>query len=340
MNAGSVVIDFHVHMLDRDVFLEASGHNVASGFGARPVRLPINGGANAPSQRSLAKMLAPEPQLEDMDAHGIDINVLSPSTVMQGTAWADSRTALRINQRLNDTVAEWVRAHPARFVGTATLPLQDIDLATTELERAVRELGARLVQLPAQINGIYLGDPAMRPLWEVIAGLDVPVFLHPDGTRDPWFQSCAMWNSIGQPIEECKAMSSMILGGVMDRHPTLSIVIAHGGGFLPHYASRLDRIAATRPETASEISKPPSAYLADFYYDTCVYDPHVLAALIARVGSHRIVMGGDYPVGEADPVAFLNGCESFVPEEEHAPVLGERAAALLRLVPPDDVATR
>jgi aminocarboxymuconate-semialdehyde decarboxylase len=92
---------------------------------------------------------------------------------------------------------------------------------------------------------------------------------------------------------------------MMDKYPGMKIVMAHGGGYLPHYSGRLDRNYENNPATGENISKPPSEYLRDFYYDTCVYGAEVLDALIAKVGVDRIVFGTDYPVGERDPFATL-----------------------------------
>ena len=130
-------------------------------------------------------------------------------------------------------------------------------------------------------------------------------FIHPDGVRDPWFQDYAMWNSIGQSIEEVRVMSSLIYEGVMDRHRGVRIVMAHGGGYMPHYMGRLDRNVSDKPQTARNLSKMPSDYLSDFYYDSCVYDPRTLELLVERVGAERVVLGGDYPVAAQHPLELL-----------------------------------
>jgi len=114
---------------------------------------------------------------------------------------------------------------------------------------------------------------------------------------------------------------------VLEEMPELRIVIAHGGGFLPHYFGRLDRNFRNRPGTASNISKPPSEYLRAFYLDTCVYDPAVLAVLLERVGPDRLVLGTDYPVGDVDPLEIVRGAGAS--ESELAAIVGGNAARLL-----------
>jgi aminocarboxymuconate-semialdehyde decarboxylase len=300
MSEHPLVIDFHAHFLEREVYERAWMHNVASGFGADGPPAP---GSRA--ERVHKTMFDPEGSLANMDRLGVDISVLSLSTVIAGGQWAEPDLDLELNRRANDRVAELVRANSSRFVGSFSLPLQDIDRSLAELERSVDELGLRVANLPANARGLYLGNPHFHPLWQAAADRRLIVFIHPDGVGDPWFQEYSLWNSVGQPIEETKAMSSIIYEGVFDRWPELRIVIAHGGGYLPHYYGRHDRNVANRPETARNIAKLPSDYLKSFYYDSCVYEPHVLEELVDLVGAGQIVMGSDHPMGEADPVGFV-----------------------------------
>jgi aminocarboxymuconate-semialdehyde decarboxylase len=221
--------------------------------------------------------------------------------------------------------------HPRpQLVGSLTLPLQDLELALGELERAHHELGLRVVQLPAQIDGVYLGEPPLRELWEEIARRKLVVFIHPDGVRDPWFQRYALWNSVGQPIEEARVLASLIYDGVLETFPEIPIVVSHGGGYLPHYYGRLDRNVLNMPDSTANISEAPSAYLRRLYYDTCVYEPSTLAALVTQVGADHILMGSDWPVGEADPIGFVQRCEVLDDAGRRA-VLGGNAARLLGL---------
>ncbi|MGP0090021.1 MAG: amidohydrolase family protein [Xanthobacteraceae bacterium] len=327
MNAGHrpPIIDFHVHMLEEELLRRAAGKTVLSGYGAN-----THGGAQSANEVTFQKMLDPQRQVEDMDRRRIDINVVSSGTVIQGTSWADPQTDLELNRRCNDRVAEWVAKYPGRFVGSFTLPLQDIDLALGELERAVRQLGLRVANLCTQYQGAYIGEPRYRPFWEAANALDVVIWIHPDGTRDPWFQKFGMWNSIGQSIEEAKVMASLIYEGVVESFPRLKLVMAHGGGYFPHNMGRMDRNVTNFPNSMKNITRKPSEYLRSFYYDTCLYDRTILAALIARVGADRLVMGSDYPVGEADPVDFIENCPGVF-KADAAMMTGGTAAKLLGL---------
>ena len=321
------MIDFHAHVLEAEVLERTLPNSVFGAFGEDP-------GAARPepgSRMALAheRMLDVGLRLADMDERGVDVQVLSSSTVMQYTAWAEPQLQLELEARVNDAVAEICRSRPDRFVGSFTLPLRDLRLALDETERAVRELDLRVANLPAAIEGVYLGDAGFRPLWQAFHQLGVVAFIHPDGVRDPWFRRYALWNSLGQSIEESKVIASLILEGVLDDLPELRIVVAHGGGFLPHYFGRLDRNVRNRPATAANISRLPSEYLRAFHLDTCVYDPAVLAVLLERAGADRLVLGTDYPVGDADPLAVLHA--AGITGDDLAAITSRNALRLLEI---------
>jgi aminocarboxymuconate-semialdehyde decarboxylase len=319
------IVDFHAHMLEPDVRKAAQDKTVLSGYGAFP-----GAGTQSNNPATYQRMIDPKAQVADMDRLGIDVNVISASTVMQGTAWADPKTALDLDQRSNDRVAEWAKQHPGRYVGSFSLPMQDLPLSLKEMERCVRELKIPVANMCAHYDGVYLGDERYAPFWEAANDFGVVVWIHPDGIRDMWFQRYGMWNSIGQSIEEVKVMTSMVYGGVPEKYPRIPIVMAHGGGYFPHNMGRLDRNVTNRPDSMKNISKKPSEYLRAFYYDTCLYDTSILAALIKVVGADRIVMGSDYPVGDADPIGFVERCPGITPDEV-AMITGGTAATLLKL---------
>jgi aminocarboxymuconate-semialdehyde decarboxylase len=319
------IIDFHAHMLEPEVHKRAHNKTVLTGYGKIP-----GAGTQSNNPATYQRMTEPAAQVADMDRLGVDMNVISASTVIQGTAWADAATQRELDRRSNDRIAEWSALHPGRFVGSFTLPMKDIDGALKEKERCVRELKIPIANMCAQYDGIYLGDPGLAAFWEAANDLGAIVWVHPDGNRDLWFQQYGMWNSIGQSIEEVKVMTSMIYGGVPEKYPGIPIVMAHGGGYFPHNMGRLDRNVTNRPDSMKNISKKPSEYLRSFYYDTCLYDRSILTALIKVVGADRVVMGSDYPVGETDPVGFVAGCPGLT-EAEIAMINGGTAAKLLGL---------
>ncbi|KRB85483.1 hypothetical protein ASE00_01420 [Sphingomonas sp. Root710] len=313
----SKCIDFHAHFLRREVFEESHPHSVSSCFGENML---------SPELPSFQRMFRPEMQIEDMDARGIDVNILTSCDVVQSRAWATPDSERRMTRLVNDECARWVDAHPHRFIGTVVVPLGDMRMALDEIEWAA-SAGFRIIQLPSNYRGEYLGAARFTDLLSAIEDRGMIVFIHPEGVTDMWFQQYALWNSIGQSIEEVRVMSSLIYEGVMDRLPGLKIVMAHGGGYMPHYMGRLDRNVTDKPYTTKNIRKKPSEYLTDFYYDSCVYDPRTLELLVERVGIDRVVLGGDYPVAALDPIDFL--ASTALTEADQAKIAGGNAATLL-----------
>lgn len=323
MSERTPVIDFHAHMLEPTAFVHGARHSPATGFGTLAPR-EDPGTAAARSRDSIRD---PDRHVDAMDRLGIDAEVLASTTVMQGTSWAHPDLERDLVCGINDDIAAWHRKHPTRFIPSCVLPLGDRTFATEELNHRAQE-GFRVVQLPAAVRGVYLGQPHFRYLWELIRELDLTVFLHPDGIREPWFVDYALWNSIGQGIEEAKVIASLIYEGVLEDVPGLKIVIAHGGGFLPHYTGRLDRNVLAWPDSTRNITRAPSDYLTDLYFDTCLYDPRTLDTLVRRFGADRLVLGSDFPIGDPDPIAFVNGNESLDQAQREA-ILGATAARLL-----------
>jgi aminocarboxymuconate-semialdehyde decarboxylase len=313
------VIDFHSHFLVQEVFDQCYGHSPASGFGHHQ--------APAHLVALFEKMKTPRLALEDMDRLKIDLSVFSSATVIEPTSWADPAVELELVRRLNDTIAQWAAQSPRRIIGSFVLPLQDMDLALQELTRAVG-LGLRVANLPSEVRGAYLGDRKFWPLWEAAQDLGVVSFMHPEGGKCAWFQQFGLWNSIAQSLEEAKFMASLIYEGVLESFPKLKLVIAHGGGYFPHNMGRLDRNVTNAPQSMKNITRKPSEYLRSVHYDTCLYDPSVLSALLKIVGADRLVLGSDYPVGETDPVGFVSRCPDLG-EAEKRMILGGKAAELV-----------
>lgn len=312
-------LDFHTHFLHPEVFAIGHPHSVSSCFGRNLL---------SPDNPVFQRMFEPELQIADMARTGVDVHILSSADVIQSRTWAAPGEEARLSAIVNDECARWVDLYPQSFIGSAVLPLGDMALAMAELERTTT-MGLRILNLPSNYRGTYLGEAMFSDFWATVLERDLIVFIHPEGTTDMWFQNYAMWNSIGQSIEEVKVMSSLIYEGVLDRHPGLKIVMAHGGGYMPHYMGRLDRNVTDKPFTAKNLSKKPSQYLTDFYYDSCVYDARTLEILVERVGIDRVVLGGDYPVGGFDPLDFLT--TTGLADADQAAIAGGNAARLLGL---------
>ena len=325
-----VVIDFHCHMRVPEVVAFCKSHGPDASVPDHPNYTAEAKRMDAEWAQMHRMRTGDLPtRLTLMDRQGVDIQVLSPSGISQYTLWADPETSLKWEKRLNDGMAEMVAKAPGRFVGLGSLPLHAPDLAVKEMKRCVGELGLRGIQIGSDAAGIELGDPKMRPFWAAAERLSVALFLHPAGITDKRFAPYHLWNSLGQPLEEALGMASLWYEGVLDRFPKLKICVAHGGGYLPYYAGRMDRNYEDKPFTRVHMKKKPSDYIKqNFYYDTSVYNPDVLEYLVERVGPSRVMMGSDYPSGEDDPVGFVRRLRNLSATDKAA-ILGGNAAKFL-----------
>ncbi|MDR7544504.1 MAG: amidohydrolase family protein [Armatimonadota bacterium] len=269
-----------------------------------------------------------EARLERLETMGITVQVLSLSPPM--VYWAPPRVGADLARAFNDGIAEISRSYPERFVGAATLPLQDVRAAVAEAERAVRDLGMRGLYVGTSVNGQYLDEPQFRPIWELATALDVPVFTHPQThVGADVLGRFHLFNSIGFPVETATMAARLIYSGLFEAHPNLRVVLAHGGGVFPLLLGRLDHAHRQRAECRRTIPRPPSAYVRHFYYDTVTHGDQVLRFLVETVGASRVVLGSDapYDMAEADPVGRVRrlGGDDAVTEA----ILGATAGHLL-----------
>jgi len=278
-----------------------------------------------------ANCWSPQHRIEDCDRFGVDVQVLSTVPVMF-SYWAKPRHTLELAMLLNDHIAEVVRAHPKRFVGLGTLPMQDSDLAMKELERCVRELKLAGVQIGTHVNGHNLNDPAIFPVFELAEKLGAAVFVHPWDMlgKERMTQYWLPW-LVGMPTETCLAICSVIFGGVLERLPNLRIGFAHGGGSFAGTFGRIERGFDSRPDICGvDNARSPREYLGRFYLDSLVHDAAALRFLINFVGANRVALGTDYPfpLGETDPGALIESMPDLAPFERKR-LLSETALEFL-----------
>ncbi|MDR0358986.1 MAG: amidohydrolase family protein [bacterium] len=244
-----------------------------------------------------------ERRIAAMDEAGIDVQVLSLTA--PGVEQLDAAEAVTIAREANDHVAEAVRAHPGRFAAFASLPTPDPEAAAGELERRVREDGFKGALINGHTRGRYLDDPAYAPVLQRAEALGVPIYVHPThppqpvaeasyGGFSPELTFAFSGPGWGWHIETATHVLRLILGGVFDRHPGLTVVIGHLGEALPFMLPRFD---AALPPAATKLQRPVGDYLRENLYYTFGgfnWTPPFLALLLG-VGADRIMFSADYP---------------------------------------------
>jgi aminocarboxymuconate-semialdehyde decarboxylase len=317
-----LTVDIHAHTEVADVWSLIEGH-------------PALEGDNPYDPNPLTGATDVSVRLEAMDATGIDVQALSVS-VGQYFHWADPDLAAKIVRLQNEKLAELSAAYPDRFVPIGAVALQHPDLAASQLEYAVKELGHRGVMLTCSIDGVELADSRFNPFWSKAEELGVVVFLHPRGFAEGASRlegNGRLSNIIGNPLETTVALSHLIFEGTLDRYSGLKLVAAHGGGFLPAYIGRSDHCHSSNDRGCRGAEqKLPSDYLKQIYFDSLVYRTQNLQQLIAEAGVGQIVLGTDYPYGmqNRNAVAHILSVPDLT-DDERAAILGGTLAGLLKL---------
>lgn len=264
--------------------------------------------SNFPSEvwRNLQRRLedADGKRLEEMDRAGVERSVLSlPYTVQDEP---DGRKAAKRAAEGNDALAEIVAAHPYRYSGWAAVALQDPEAASKEAERAVRELGFCGVMVYGYSNvgdgdtGEYYDAEKFWPFWEALEELDVPFYLHP---RDPLPSQRRIYEGrpelLGSPwafgVETATHALRLIVSGLFDRFPGLTVILGHLGETLPFALNRLDHRLQFVPDRKMERSA--TEYFQDNFYVTTSGSFHTVSLLgiLLEFGADRVLFAVDHP---------------------------------------------
>lgn len=213
------------------------------------------------------------------------------------------------HRMLNDTLADWCNTNSDRFSFVASVSLVDAKDAAVELERVVG-LGAVAVMVPANVEGVNIGEKALDPFWARAETLALPVILHPVLVEPaPRAAKFALTQIAQYTFDTTLGIGSILLSGVLDRFPALSLVLSHGGGAFPYLLGRFD-VMHERMDKAAQgdvAQRAPSAYATRIGYDTIVHAPKALRFLADTVGIERVALGTDeaFPPSDRDPVASV-----------------------------------
>ena len=325
----SRTIDVHTHILTQETaaLLTKAGVKVTiTPTDAENAALDVNGVVYRPFPTGGFDIAR---RLKDMDAASVDVHVLSatPQTYLYKQEPALAATLAAIQ---NDQIAKHIAAHPDRFLGIATLPLQDPKRAADELKRAMTKLGLKGSMFGSNIAGNNLDDPSFEPVWATAEELGAFMFVHPNNVAGAdRLKSYYLQNLIGNPLDTTIAAACLYFGGVLDRHPKMKVMLAHGGGFTPYQAARWQHGWQVRPEPKKNIARQPEDIARRFYYDTILHSADVLEFMIGHVGAERVLLGSDYPYDMAmlDCVRHVRGLK--IADNDKSAILTKNAERLL-----------
>ncbi|TPV50985.1 amidohydrolase [Pseudarthrobacter phenanthrenivorans] len=335
----SPTVDVHAHVL-LPALQQLAAEADPAGFGAQQeLEVRRNGPESMAASGKMIKERWPQltdldRRLADMDAQGVDVQLVSPSP-SHFYYFAGEELALQVAKAANQAVREFVDRAPERLNGLGLVPLQHPALMVQALEHAVLKcglLGVEIGSFAATPDGerttVELSDSRLEPFWSRAGELGALVFLHPFGcSLDERLDRFYLANTVSQPAENAVALSHLIFSGVLDRHPDLKVLAAHGGGYLPTKLGRSDHAWRVRPE-AHGCAQPPSSYLKKLYFDSLVHSAAELRALVAAAGAEQVLLGSDYPfdMGSDLPVDEVQAAGLSAGDEGN--VLAGNAAAL------------
>lgn len=246
----------------------------------------------------------PHVRKQEMIATGLSKQVLSTVPVLFNY-WAKADHCLQTSMFYNDHIAEVCKADPDSFFGLGTLPMQDPQLACRELERCIKDLGLKGIEIGSHINNWNLNDKALWPVYELAEKLNACIFVHPwDMMGEEKMAKYWLPWLVGMPAESSLAICSLIFGGVFEKFPDLRFAFAHGGGSFPFTFGRIKHGYDVRPDLVA-VDNPfsPEKYLGKFWIDSLVHDIHSLEYNIRLFGEDKIAFGSDYPF----PLGDLTG---------------------------------
>jgi aminocarboxymuconate-semialdehyde decarboxylase len=319
-------IDVHTHAQPREylrALLDAERYEVARG---QEEQLIIK-------ERG-ARFLTITPQMHDpaqrvaeMDAAGIDVQILSLTT--PNVYFLAGQAAVDMARLTNDHLAGIVQQYPTRFRALASIPLTaDIDAAIAELARCMDELGMPGFLIGANVDGAPIDDPRFDPLYEEANRRGAVMFIHPMVPAGiEVMNQYALAPLVGFMFDTTLAVARLVFSDFFGRFLGIDVVAGHLGGTIPFLAGRLDIGWKNYPDCQS-ISRPPSEVIERLYLDTVSFHEPALRCAIETVGEDHILFGSDYPHVIGDMTGAIASIERAVSRRHRAKILGDTAARL------------
>jgi aminocarboxymuconate-semialdehyde decarboxylase len=330
-----MTLDVHAHVIVPEITRQAGDgeawrpHVFRDDEGAQVVEM-----GGKPIRAAIAEFVDIDGILAAQDEAGVDRVLLCPWVPLLYYD-ADPGEGLRRARIQNDALAGLVGEHPERAAALGAVPLQDPELAARELHALMDDGVLKGVELAASVRGVFLGDDRFEPFWEAAEATGALVFVHPTtrGFDSPAFQDYYLWNTVANPLETATTAAHMVVAGVMERHPGLRVLLAHGGGALMAVRGRMRRAHGFQPQARSRLRESPEDSIRRFYFDTLTHDDELLRALIDYVGPDHVLLGSDYPfdMGDSQHVDTVRAL-GLAPDVEAA-ILAGNAERLLGLEP-------
>lgn len=268
---------------------------------------------------------------EVLDKAGVDMQVLTFTT--PGTHIESPLRAVELSRLVNENFARIMDERSDRFTALATLPLNDPQASVAELDRAMNSLGFKGITLHSNVNGVALSDRRFWPLYEKADELKAVFDIHPsfpvgvEAMTEYWLMPL-----VGFTFDTTLTAAKLVFSGVVEKFPNIRWKLSHLGGAIPYLAERLDRGYAAFKECRKNISKPPSEFLKDFYYDTVNFDVNALQLALKFAGADHLVAGSDYPHQIGSLEKMIESIDNLsISQEEKAGIYGKNSMKLLGL---------
>ncbi|MGI9605762.1 MAG: amidohydrolase family protein [Acidimicrobiales bacterium] len=286
-----------------------------------------------------------ETRLAGMDRDGVDMQLLSANAGFY-QYFNDLETTKAVARECNEEIAEMVVERPDRFMGLANVPMQDVSSAIAEMEYGMNELGLKGVMINDSAAGATYDELKFLPFFKAAEELGAIVFFHQGGGTliTHRIERYKLGNSVGNLTERALVFAALVFGGVMDKCPDLKPLLAHGGGYTPYGAVRMDKVCgaldrvdpnepltprfARHPEEHFDLRNAPTDYLDKFHYDCCTYSGPILRFLVDTVGIDQVVLGTDTPAPMVlpDPVNWIRTMAELTDVEKEAILVGNPMA--------------
>jgi aminocarboxymuconate-semialdehyde decarboxylase len=271
-----------------------------------------------------------------MDRLSVDHQLLSPNPLTYFYK-QPAAVAVRYCTAANDAMANLCREHPARFSGSAQLPLQDPRLAVRELERATRQLNLKAVHAGTDVAGKTLSDASLEPVWQAMEGLEVPLVMHPappevEPTGKP--ATTRKWDLdliAGFGHEETLGVAELIFGGVLDRHPRLHVNVPHGGGTAVFLRGRFEAALRRRPWAKNLLKRPFEEQWRQLSFDCLVRAGAHMEFLVKAEGAQRVLLGTNFAGWDQEDEIVQHVRQLPVSEAEKYCILAGNAKRLFKL---------